>query len=305
MKRKKDKHAYSLGAGTFYVMLIPGIIMLLIFNYLPLIGLSIAFQKFIPAKGFFGDQKWVGLDNFRYLFLLPDFSAALRNTLTISFSKIFLGLISSITFAILLNEVRLVRVKKTIQTFVYLPHFISWVILAGVFRDMMSPSYGLINRGIEALGLEPIFFLGSNKWFQPVMILTDNWKEFGFGAIVFLAAITTINPNLYEAAVVDGANKFKQIIHITLPSIVPIIILIGLLNVGNILNANFDQIFNMYSPQVYRTGDIIDTLVYRIGIVEANYGLSTAVGFFKSLVSLILISSSYYAAYKFANYRVF
>ena len=263
------------------------------------------FKSLYLQRGFFGDQKWVGLDNFRYLFLLPDFSAALRNTLTISFSKIFLGLISSITFAILLNEVRLVRIKKMIQTFVYLPHFISWVILAGVFRDMMSPSYGLINRGIQAVGLEPIFFLGSNKWFQPVMILTDNWKEFGFGAIVFLAAITTINPNLYEAAVVDGANKFKQIIHITLPSIVPIIILIGLLNVGNILNANFDQIFNMYSPQVYRTGDIIDTLVYRIGIVEANYGLSTAVGFFKSLVSLILISSSYYAAYKFANYRVF
>ncbi len=303
--KNKQKHAYSLGAGTFYVMLIPGVIMLLIFNYLPLVGLSVAFQKFIPAKGFFGDQKWVGLDNFRYLFLLPDFKAALKNTLIISFSKIFLGLITSITFAILLNEVRAIRAKKTIQTFVYLPHFISWVILAGVFVDMLSPSYGLVNRLIAALGGEPIFFLGSNKWFQPIMIITDTWKEFGFGAIVFLAAITTINPNLYEAAVMDGANKFKQIIHITLPSIVPIIILIGLLNVGNILNANFDQIFNMYSPQVYRSGDIIDTLVYRIGIIQANYGLSTAVGFFKSLVSLILISSSYYGAYKFANYRVF
>lgn len=299
------KRNNSIRSRSFYLMLLPGVIMLLIFSYLPLGGLVIAFQNFIPAKGLFGHQKWVGLETFQYLFLLPDFGAALKNTLIMSFGKIILGLFSSILFAILLNEMRVLRLKKVIQTFVYLPHFISWVILASVFVDILSPSSGLVGALMNAVGLKPIFFLGDNKWFQFTMIFTDNWKEFGFGTIVFLAAITSISPNLYEAAVVDGANKFKQILHITLPGMIPIITLISLLNVGNVLNANFDQIFNLYSPQVYRSGDILDTLVYRIGIVEYNYSLSTAVGAFKSIVSLILISTSYYLAYRIADYRVF
>ena len=289
----------------FLFMLLPGVVLLLVFSYTPMAGLIIAFQKFIPAKGLFGDQKWVGLENFKYLFMLPDFSNALRNTLLIAFQKIILGLFTSITAALLLNEMRHKLLKKSIQTFMYLPHFLSWVILASVFVDILSPSSGLVNLLIKSLGGQEVFFLGDNNWFQATLILSDTWKEFGFGSIVYLAAITSIDPALYEAAAIDGANKFRQILHITLPSLMSIIVLMALLSIGSILNANFDQVFNLYSPQVYRSGDILDTLVYRIGIVDANYSLSTAVGAFKSFVSLILISSVYYLAYKKADYRVF
>jgi len=302
MKRFRKDFRKSL---PFLIMLLPGVILLLVFSYAPMAGLVIAFQKFIPAKGLFGDQKWVGFDNFTYLFMLPDFSSALKNTLLISIQKIILGLFTSITFAVLLNEMRHRMLKKTIQTFMYLPHFLSWVILASVFVDILSPSSGVVNVLLKSIGLDEIFFLGDNNWFQTTLILTDTWKECGFGSIVYLAAITAIDPALYEAAVVDGANKFQHIWHITLPGLMSIIVLMALLSIGNVLNANFDQVFNLYSPQVYRTGDILDTLVYRIGIVDANYSLSTAVGAFKSSVSLILIGTVYYLAYKIADYRVF
>ena len=195
--------------------------------------------------------------------------------------------------------------RRSIQTSIYLPHFLSWIILAGVLVDILSPSYGIVNRVIKALGFEPVFFLGSNTWFPYVLIFSEIWKEFGFGTIVYLAAIVSIDPSLYESAIVDGANKWKQIWHITIPGILPIITLISLLNLGSILAGNFDQVFNLYSPQVYRSGDILDTLIYRVGMLDANYSLSTAIGLFKSFVSMILISLSYYLAYKLADYRIF
>lgn len=289
----------------FHIMILPGVVLLLIFSYVPLGGLVLAFQKFIPAKGLFGNQKWVGLANFQYLFRMPDFSRALYNTLFISFLKITAGIVCAVLFAILINELRHKWLQRTVQTVVYLPHFLSWVILATIFVDMLSPSEGIINKFLQWIGLEPIFFLGDNNWFPHVLVITDTWKEFGFGTIVYLAAITTIDPSLYEACIVDGGSKWKQIIHITLPSIAPIIALMALLNIGNILGGNFDQVYNLYSPQVYHSGDILDTLVYRIGMLDANYSLSTAVGFFKSLVSLVLVGTSYFLAYKFADYRVF
>lgn len=289
----------------YHLMLLPCVIMLVIFNYIPMYGVKIAFQKFIPARGMFGEQTWVGLKNLTYIFKMQDFYIALRNTIFISFMKLFLGMLTSIIFAILLNELRNNKLKRTIQTAVYLPHFLSWIILAGVFVDIFSPSYGIINKLIKALGFEPIFFLGSNKWFPAVLIGTEVWKEFGFGTIVYLAAIVSIDPSLYESAIVDGANKWRQIWHITIPGLLPIIILLSLLNIGSILNGNFDQVFNLYSPQVYRSGDILDTLIYRVGLLDANYSLSTAIGLFKSLVSLVLISTSYYLAYKVADYRIF
>jgi len=289
----------------FHIMILPGVVLLLIFSYIPLGGLVLAFQKFIPAKGLFGNQKWVGLANFQYLFRMPDFSRALYNTLFISFLKITAGIVCAVLFAILINELRHKWLQRTVQTVVYLPHFLSWVILATIFVDMLSPSEGIINKFLQWIGLEPIFFLGDNNWFPHVLVITDTWKEFGFGTIVYLAAITTIDPSLYEACIVDGGSKWKQIIHITLPSIAPIIALMALLNIGNILGGNFDQVYNLYSPQVYHSGDILDTLVYRIGMLDANYSLSTAVGFFKSLVSLVLVGTSYFLAYKFADYCVF
>ena len=289
----------------YYLMLLPGMVLLFIFNYLPLYGWKIAFQKFIPAKGLFGDQKWVGLYWFQYISKYPDFIRALRNTLMISLGKLALGILIAILFSILINEIRNSRLKRTVQTIVYLPHFLSWIILSGVLIDILSPSTGIVNKLIMAFGGQPAFFLGDNRFFQGTMIVTDIWKEFGFNTIVYLAAITSIDPSLYESAVMDGANRLQQIIHITLPGMLPIIMLMLLLNIGSVMNANFDQIFNLYSPTVYKTVDVLDTLVYRIGLVNANYSLSTAIGIFKSMVSMLLVGTSYYSAYKFAGYRIF
>ena len=292
-------------SAPFYAMILPGLVFLLIFNYLPLYGWKIAFERFVPAKGFFGDQEFVGLYWFKYLFTYPDFAQALRNTLVISIAKLIISTLVAIAFSVLLNEVVVSKLKKTIQTVVYLPHFLSWIILAGIFIDILSPSTGIVNKLITALGGDPIFFLGSNSSFRGTVIVTDVWKEFGFNSIVYLAAITSIDLSLYEAAVVDGANKWKQIWHITLPGMLPIIMLMLLLNIGGVMNANFDQIYNLYSPAVYETGDVLDTLVYRVGLIQLNFSLSTAIGIFKSVVSLILVGASYLTAYKYADYRVF
>ncbi|CAH1220397.1 putative multiple-sugar transport system permease YteP [Paenibacillus allorhizoplanae] len=287
-----------------HLMLIPGLIAILIFQYYPMAGIVIAFQKYMPTQGLF-HSKWIGLDNFRYVMELPDFYRVLWNTIYIALMKIIVGLIVPIVIAILLNEVRKNAVKRIVQTLVYLPHFLSWVILSGILLDVLSPKEGIVNSGLRALGMQSIFFLGDNHWFPITLVLTNEWKEFGFSTIVYLAAILGINPALYEAATMDGANRWKQTLHITLPGMAPIIVLLATLSIGNVLNAGFEQVFNLYSPIVYESGDIIDTFVYRIGMIDAQYGVATAVGLFKSLVSLILIALSYTMAYRFANYRIF
>jgi putative aldouronate transport system permease protein len=287
-----------------HLLILPGLILVIIYNYIPMLGLVMAFQKFIPALGITG-SKWIGLDNFRYLLDLPNIWQVLWNTVYIAVMKIIVGLIAPITLAILLNEIIHERFKKFVQTMIYLPHFLSWVILGGILIDILSPNNGIVNQVIKAFGFEPIFFLGDNDWFPFTVVLTDQWKETGFNTIVYLAAITGIDPTLYEAAKLDGANRLRQTWHVTLPGMLPIIILLMTLSLGNVLNAGFDQIFNLYSPAVYESGDIIDTFVYRLGLVEAQYSVATAVGMFKSVVSLVLISVSYWMAYRFANYRIF
>lgn len=288
-----------------HIMILPGFLIVIIFKYIPMAGIILAFQKFSPAKGLFGAQKWIGLDNFRYVMALPSFNNIVWNTVFIAAMKILFGLMIPIVISILLNELRHSGLKRGIQTAIYLPHFLSWVVLGGIFIDMLSPSNGIVGQTMSLFGLEPIFFLGNNQWFPWVMIITETWKEFGYGTIIYLAAITGIDPNLYEAAQIDGAGRLRQILHVTLPGMRVVIVLLMVLSMGNILNAGFDQIFNMYSPPVYETGDIIDTFVYRIGLLDAQYGVATAVGLFKSLVAFILISSSYYFARKFADYRLF
>ncbi len=288
-----------------HLMILPGFALLLIFSYLPMAGIMIAFQKFIPAKGLFGDQKWIGLDNFRYVMQMPNFWGVIRNTVTISLMKIVFGLFVPIVVAILLNEMRQARLKRGIQTIIYLPHFLSWVVLGGIFIDILSPGDGLVNNLIKAFGGQPIFFLGDNKWFPFTMVFTETWKEFGYGTIVYLAAITGIDPSLYEAVQIDGAGRWKQTVHVTLPGMRMVIVLLMVLSLGNLLNAGFDQVFNMYSPPVYESGDIVDTFVYRLGLLDAQFGPATAVGLFKSVISLLFISVSYFFAYKFADYRIF
>ena len=259
----------------------------------------------MPSKGLFGDQKWVGFDNFRYVFKLPGFSQALKNTIVIAFWKIVLGLLVPIVFALLLNEIRGRRFKKTVQTIVYLPYFLSWVVLGGIFIDMLSPSTGIVNQIIKAFGGKEIFFLGDNRYFKGTLIATDIWKNFGYGAIVYLAAILGIDSSLYEAAKIDGANRWQQTWHVTLPGMKMIIVLMLVLSLGNVLNAGFDQVFNLYNVSVYESGDILDTFVYRLGLLNAQYGPATAVGLFKSFVSTLFISVSYFLAYKFGDYRIF
>ena len=289
----------------FHLMLLPGVILVFIYMYVPLSGLIIAFQKFIPAKGLFGNQKWIGWDNFIYLYHLPGAISALRNTIIIAFWKILLHLVIPITVSILLNEVQNAAFRHTAQTLVYLPHFLSWIILGGILIDILSPNGGFVNKILGLFGVKPIFFLGSNDHFRFTLIATDVWKEFGFNTIVYLAAITNIDPNQYEAATIDGANRFQRMIYITLPNMRMIIVLMMVLSLGNVLNAGFDQVFNLYSKQVYSTGDILDTFIYRIGLLDAQFGVATAMGMFKSVVSTLFISVSYYCAYRFADYRIF
>ena len=300
--RKKSKY-WNYETLSYQAMLLPGIILLFIFSTIPLFGLIIAFQDYVPAKGFFG-SKWVGFENFEYMFLIPDSKQVFWNTIVIAVGKIILGIIVPVIFALLLNEVKNMAFKRTVQTIVYMPYFLSWVILGSIFSTMFQLD-GPINQIIQMLGGEPIMFMGSNTWFRPIIFITDTWKNFGYGAIIYLAALLGIDPNLYEAAAIDGASRFKQLIHITLPALVPTIVLMTTLSLGNILNAGFDQIFNMYNTMVYETGDIIDTYVYRMGLVDMQYSLSTAVGLFKSVISSILIIVSYILAYKFSGYRIF
>ncbi|MDB4868741.1 MAG: protein lplB [Cohnella sp.] len=287
----------------YHLMLIPGIILLIIFHIIPMLGIAIAFQDFRIGRGVFGSD-WIGLDNFKYLFQIHDSSLILYNTVFISLCKIIAHLIVPLVFAVLLNEVRFMIVKRWVQTIVYLPHFLSWVILAGVVIEMFSLK-GIINHTLQLFGVEPIMFLTSNTWFPAIVVGTDIWKEFGFAAIIYLAALAGINPSLYEAAEIDGASRLKQIWYVTLPNLVTTTVLLATLSIGNVLNAGFDQIFNLYNPVVYQSGDIIDTYVYRVGLVQAQYGFATAVGLLKSIIGFILIIISYRIAYKFANYRIF
>ncbi|WP_139993403.1 ABC transporter permease [Paenibacillus paridis] len=287
-----------------HLLLLPGLILVLVYCYVPMLGVVIAFQKFTIFSGWFGSP-WIGFDNFKFVLDMPNTGQVVWNTIFIACMKIVAGLFVPILIAILLNEVTRSSIKRGVQTLIYLPHFLSWVILGGILIDLLSPSEGIVNALLGKLGVEPIFFLADNRWFPAVLIFSDVWKEFGFSTIVYLAAITSVNPTLYEAAVMDGANRWKQTLHITLPGMMPIIVLMVTLSLGNVLNAGFDQVFNLSNPLVYESGDILDTMIYRIAFNDAQYGVATAVGLFKSVVSFLLISVSYWLAYRFANYRIF
>jgi len=296
---------YNKKTARFYVcMLLPGFAFLIVFCFVPMGGVVIAFQDFIPALGVLHSD-WAGLGNFIYLFQLPDIWQVLKNTVVISLLKIAAGLIVPIIVALLLNEVTKSWFKRTVQTIIYLPYFISWVLLAGVLSQILSVD-GVVNSLLASFGLkDPIMFLGSNTWFRPVLIITNIWKEFGFGTIIYLAAITNISPSLYEAAAMDGAKRMQLVRYITIPGISATIVLLTVLSLQNVLNAGFDQVFNLYNALVYQTGDIIDTYVYRTAFFDAQFGLATAVGLLKSVVSFFLIVLSYKLAAKFANYRIF
>lgn len=289
--------------SMYHMMMLPGMIFVLIFSYVPMVGIVMAFQDYVPAKGILGSE-FVGLQHFKYMFSLPDIWQILTNTVVIAVGKIILGTVMAIAFAILLNEIRVKFFKKAVQTIVYLPHFLSWVVLAAVVINMVNLD-GPVNQIVQMLGLDKINFLGSNTWFRPMIIVTDVWKEFGYNSIVYLAAITSIDPGLHEAAAMDGANWWKRIWHITLPGMLPIILLMGAMNLTSILSAGFDQIYNLYSPMVYQTGDVLDTYVYRMGMISRQYSFSTAVGLLRSVVGMVLMLTANGLAKKFTDRKIF
>lgn len=297
---KKLWHANSF---HYMLMLAPGIILTIMFHIVPLYGVTLAFKSFNPSLGIWGSP-WAGLEHFRYIFYNPQSKQILFNTVYIAVLKIITMQIIPVTFAVLLNELRKIWFKRTVQTIVYLPHFLSWVVIAGIMREMLSLD-GLINNALGYLfGIEPIMFLGSNEWFRSILVTTNVWKEFGFSTIIYLAALTSINPALYEAAAIDGASRLRRIWHIALPGVRMTFVLLATLSLDDILNAGFDQIFNLYNVLVYRTADIIDTYVFRAGLVSYQYEVATAIGLAKSLFAFILISFTYWLAYKLFKYRI-
>ncbi|MFC0212026.1 ABC transporter permease [Paenibacillus chartarius] len=287
-----------------HLMMIPAVLLTALFAYLPMGGLVMAFQSYKPWLGFTGSP-WVGLDNFKGLFMQEDSVQVIWNTVIISVMKLLAGIGVPLVFSLLLNEIRHLAYKKAVQTLVYLPHFLSWIILSGILIDVLSIK-GIVNQALGyAFDIQPIFFLGDGDWFRVSVVVTDVWKEFGFGTIVYLASLAGVNPALYEAAEIDGANRLQMTFHVTLPAIAPITVVLATLSLGNILNAGFDQIYNLYTPLVYDKGDIIDTYVYRVGLLSGDFSFATAVGLFKSIVSFALIAVSYRLAYRLANYRIF
>ncbi|WP_420852126.1 ABC transporter permease [Paenibacillus hamazuiensis] len=271
-----------------YVLLLPGLVFLLLFKYTPMYGILIAFQDFNIFDGISG-SKWVGLEQFRKLVYSDEFVQVFINTLLISLYKIVLLFPIPIIVALLLNEVKRMLFKRTVQTIIYLPHFLSWVIISGLFINILSPSGGLVNQILQWIGLDPVSFLLDNRYFRSVVVFTAGWKEVGWNAIIFIAAIAGIEQEQYEAAAIDGAGRLKQMWHITLPGILPTIVLVFILRIGHLLDAGTEQILTMYNPVVYQTGDVIGTYVYRVGLGKMDYSFSTAVGLFNSVVGFLLI----------------
>jgi len=284
-------------------MVLPGLIWLVLFSIVPMAGIVMAFQDFNPGLGWFRSP-WTGLENFKYLFSIRESRNVIRNTFIIATSKIALNLIIPLVFALLLNEVRGFRFKKLSQTIVYLPHFVSWVVLASILLNVFGYT-GVVNALARMFNKQPQVFMRSGVFARNLIIFSDVWKEFGYNAVIYLAALTGINPELYEAAAIDGAGRWKSTQTITLPGLYSTIVLLAVLGLGNVLNAGFDQVFNLYSPIVYSSTDILDTWVYRLAFVNMDFSLAAAAGLFKSVVSFVMIVTSYILAYKLADYRVF
>ena len=297
------KRYYSL-----YLMLIPGLLYVVIYKFLPLAGLTMAFQDF---QIFAGDNileslflsPFVGIDNFRKLFSYGDFAHVFQNTIIISLMKLFVLFPVPIILAVLISEIPSIRYKKTLQTVVYLPHFLSWVVVFGILSTLLG-SYGAVNALLSNIGLQSVGFFSDPQVFRWTLVFSDGWKEMGWGSIIYLSAITGINSELYEASTIDGAKKMQQIWYITLPGIMPTVAMMLALRMGSILNAGFEQILVMYNPGVYSTADIIDTYVYRMGLGKMDYSMGTAAGLFNSVVSFIMVIGGNYLSRKVTDYSI-
>lgn len=286
-----------------YAMLTPALVILTLFSYYPMYGVIIAFQDYNPGLGFTGSP-WVGFENFRFLFSLPDFRQVLWNTILISVAKLVTEQMLAVTLALMLNEIRSMYLKRWVQSLVYLPHFLSWIMLGGILIDILS-ARGIVNQTLGLFDIGPIIFLGSNTWFRPTIVFTYLWKEVGWDTIIFLAALAGIDPSLHEAAAIDGANRWQRMLTVVLPGIAPTVVLVSALSLGGLLSAGFDQILTLYNPVVYQTGDILDTYVYRTGLVSAQFSLAGAVGLFQSIIGFVLIAVAWLLARRYSGYTIF
>lgn len=287
--RQKSKLLQYIWFNRYlYLMLAPAVIYYLIFHYVPMYGAVVAFKDFSITKGILGSD-WAGFKHFEYLFSQDKFWQVIQNTVIISVYRLIFGFPAPIVVALLLNEVRARLFKRTVQTVIYLPHFISWVILGGILINLLSTDNGVINNLIKAFGGTPIGFMSDETYFRGTLVFSMIWKEFGWNTIIYMAALAGIPPQLYEAAVIDGASRWQRLLHVTIPLIRSTIILILILRLGGIMEAGFEQIFVLYHPGVYSVADIIDTYVYRIGLTEGRFSIAAAVGLFKSAINFALL----------------
>ena len=272
-------------------MFIPTLVFVVLFNYLPLLGIRFSFYRY----NVFSPPRFVGWTNFQRLFVSSRFWSVLTNTIQISLMNLFIGMVAAVGIALLLNEISHMYLKRPIQTIIYIPHFMSWVVVASIFQLILSPQSGFVNNFLTGIGLvkEPIYFLANENWWRPAFYFISRWKETGWGTVIYLAALTGINPELYESAVIDGAGKLKQAIYITLPCIMPTIIIVLVLQLSRVLNI-FESVFVLYNPVVYSVADVIQTYNYRVGLLESDYGYSTAVGLFRSIICMFLVLGANY-----------
>ncbi len=286
---KKENIVKNLKADyQLYIMLIPIVLFYILFAYKPMWGLQIAFKDFSVFKGI-AESPWVGLDHFKDFFNNPYFGRLLKNTLAISGLSLLFGFPLPIILALLLNEIRSKKYKSFVQTCTYLPYFVSAVVVCGMVTNFLSPTSGIVNLILNKFGYESIYFLSKSEWFRPVFIIQALWCGTGYSSIVYLAALGGIDTQLYDAAKVDGCNRWRQTIHVTLPGLLPTIVTIFIINVGNVLNVGYEKIILLYQPATYETADVISTYMYRLGIENNDYGLSTAVGLFNSVINFLFV----------------
>lgn len=286
--RNRSRSRYWIKYWQIYAMIIPGFIYFILFKYIPISGSIIAFQDYNLYTGIW-KSPFVGFKHFETLFTYPEFLNILTNTILISMYQLVFGFPAPVLLAILLNEVRKMWFKRSIQTIMYLPHFLSWVIVGGLVINVLSPNYGIINDLLNFFGFERIFFMQKPEYFRSIVVWSGIWKEVGWNTIIYLAALASINPELYEAADVDGAGRLRKIISITLPALLPTIMVLLLIRIGHILDLGFEQVYILLNPIVTAKGQILDTYIYSIGLLGGQYSYTTAIGIFKSVVGLILI----------------
>ncbi|MEK3724287.1 ABC transporter permease [Paenibacillus sp. FSL H8-0034] len=290
-KTTKDALRYLNRKKYLYILLIPCVIYFLIFNYFPMYGVIIAFKDFNFAKGIVGSP-WIGFDNFRYMFGLSDFYTVFWNSLYLSMLRLVFGFPFPILLALLLNEMRNRTYQRVTQTIIYLPHFISWVVIGGILVNFLSPSWGIVNIFLKQIGMEPIFFLADNDYFRPLVIISSIWKESGWESILYLAAMVSINTELYEAASIDGANRLQKMRYVTMPGIKSTIVILLILRLGQIMGNGFEQIFVLQNPLNLGVSEVFETYVYRVGLIGGRFSFGTTVGLFTSVIGLIFLLAS-------------